>query len=124
MAPDTEQVPHSTTTFRVDVKLHEILVQKNGRPKSLIPTPQRPVTLPDPVFPSRPELANVPDPTEFPDKRSWPPNYIYRAMRGWLFPYLRSRLLPGDFHPIIAYLFTEWKCNLDCHYCWAFDNRV
>ncbi|HOQ47278.1 MAG TPA: radical SAM protein [Bryobacteraceae bacterium] len=33
-------------------------------------------------------------------------------------------MLPGDFHPIIAYLFTEWKCNLDCHYCWAFDNRV
>lgn len=26
--------------------------------------------------------------------------------------------------PIIAYLFTEYKCNLDCHYCWAFDNRV
>jgi MoaA/NifB/PqqE/SkfB family radical SAM enzyme len=24
----------------------------------------------------------------------------------------------------VAYLFTEWKCNLDCHYCWAFDNRV
>jgi MoaA/NifB/PqqE/SkfB family radical SAM enzyme len=45
-------------------------------------------------------------------------------MRGWLFPYIRSRALPGDFHPIIAYLFTEWKCNLDCHYCWAFDNKV
>jgi sulfatase maturation enzyme AslB (radical SAM superfamily) len=30
----------------------------------------------------------------------------------------------SDFHPIIAYLFTEWKCNLDCHYCWAFDNTV
>ena len=45
-------------------------------------------------------------------------------MRGWLFPYMRSRVMPGDFHPIIAYLFTEWKCNLDCHYCWAFDNRV
>src|SRR6266571_9231639 len=29
-----------------------------------------------------------------------------------------------SFHPIIAYLFTEWKCNLDCHYCWAFDNSV
>jgi len=27
-------------------------------------------------------------------------------------------------HPIIAYLFTEWKCSLDCHYCWSFDNRV
>jgi len=45
-------------------------------------------------------------------------------MRGWLFPYLKSRVLPGDFNQIIAYLFTEWKCNLDCHYCWAFDNRV
>jgi len=20
--------------------------------------------------------------------------------------------------------FTEWKCNLDCHYCWSYDNRV
>ena len=33
-----------------------------------------------------------------------------------MFPYFKSRLLRGDFHPIIAYLFTEWKCNLDCHY--------
>jgi len=49
---------------------------------------------------------------------------VRRALRGWLYPYLRSLLLPGDFHPIIAYLFTEWKCNLDCHYCWAFDNSV
>jgi hypothetical protein len=45
-------------------------------------------------------------------------------MRGWLFPYIKSRVLPHDFHPIISYLFTEWKCNLDCHYCWAFDNHV
>ena len=35
-----------------------------------------------------------------------------------------SRVKPGDFHPIISYLFAEWKCNLDCHYCWANDNRV
>ena len=45
-------------------------------------------------------------------------------MRGWAVPWIRSRVLPGDFHPIIAYLFNEWKCNLDCHYCWAFDNSV
>jgi len=37
---------------------------------------------------------------------------------------VKSRVLPGEFHPIIAYLFTEWKCNIDCHYCWAYDNRV
>jgi MoaA/NifB/PqqE/SkfB family radical SAM enzyme len=23
-----------------------------------------------------------------------------------------------------AYLFTEYKCNLDCHYCYSYDNRV
>jgi sulfatase maturation enzyme AslB (radical SAM superfamily) len=49
---------------------------------------------------------------------------IRRTMRGWLYTYLGSRVRPGDLHPIISYLFTEWKCNLDCHYCWAFDNRV
>ena len=37
-------------------------------------------------------------------------------MRGWGIPFLQSRVLPGDLHPIIAYLFTEYKCNLDCHY--------
>ena len=45
-------------------------------------------------------------------------------MQGWLFPYIRSRVAAGDFHPLIAYLFTEYKCNLDCQYCWALDNKV
>ena len=83
------------------------------------------------MFPLRPELLTEEEleadkhgsPTD-PYKRHWTGPLVYRAMRGWLFPYLKSRVLPGDFHPIIAYLFTEWKCNLDCHYCWAFDNRV
>ena len=33
-------------------------------------------------------------------------------------------MLPGDFHPIAAYLFAESKCNLDCWYCGAFNNKV
>ena len=37
-------------------------------------------------------------------KRHWPAPLVYRAMNGWLFPYFKSRLLPGQFHPIIAYL--------------------
>lgn len=85
--------------------------------------------LPEPVFPQHPQLLN--DPPGFgeqahvpPAHRHWTVPQIYRTMRGWLFPYVRSRVLPGDFHPIIAYLFTEYKCNLDCHYCWAYDNRV
>jgi MoaA/NifB/PqqE/SkfB family radical SAM enzyme len=88
-------------------------------------------SLPEPVFPLYPDkCGDVP-----PDPRSVPANgspyrtrvtpfMVRRAMRGWLYPYLRSRLTFGEFHPIIAYLFTEWKCNLQCHYCWAYDNRV
>ncbi len=57
-------------------------------------------------------------------KRKWTAPLVMRAVNGWLVPYVKSRVLPGDFHPVIAYLFTEWKCNLDCHYCWAFDNTV
>ena len=47
-----------------------------------------------------------------------------RAVRCWLWPYLRSRLHPNDFRPLLAYLFTEFKCNLDCHYCWAHSNKT
>ena len=85
--------------------------------------------MPEPVFPQYPEYLDDPsgspdEPHVPPAKRLWKAAHIYRAMRGWLFPYVKSRVLPGDFHPIIAYLFTEYKCNLDCHYCWAYDNRV
>ena len=108
--------------FRVDVQLHDLLVK--SQPKSLVPKPDAPQALPEPVYPQHPELVDVADPEVFPDKRQWTAPLVYRAMRGWLFPYIGSRIRPGDFHPIIAYLFTEWKCNLDCWYCWAFDNKV
>jgi MoaA/NifB/PqqE/SkfB family radical SAM enzyme len=90
------------------------------------------IALPDPVFPQYPEkLGNVPIPRRYTvqpggnpyrQRASWA--MVTRALRGWLYPYLRSRVLPGEFHPLIAYLFTEYKCNLDCHYCWAYDNRA
>ncbi len=120
----TEQTTHEPSPrFRVDVQLHDLLMNKE-RSTSLLPKPAEPLTLPEPVYPQHPELLDFPDPEVIPDKRKWTAPLVYRAMRGWLFPYIRSRTLPGDFHPIIAYLFTEWKCNLDCHYCWAFDNTV
>ncbi len=87
--------------------------------------------LPEPVFPRYPEkLGDIePDPKFLP--RNGNPYrtrvtvpMIARALRGWLVPYVGSRVKPGDFHPIISYLFTEWKCNLDCHYCWAYNNDV
>jgi MoaA/NifB/PqqE/SkfB family radical SAM enzyme len=90
-----------------------------------------PLSLPDPVFPLYADKMGDVDP---PAKYLPQPGHNYRtrvgreaiagAFRGWLYPYVKSQVLPGPFHPIIAYLFTEWKCNLDCHYCYSFDNRI
>src|SRR5581483_2984598 len=116
--------------FRVDVQLHDLLKRPADRRPTQASGASHAQRLPEPVFPRHPELLNqIPDllarkPGADPYRRRWTIPLIYRGMRGWLFPYIKSRVLPGDFHPIIAYLFTEWKCNLDCHYCWAFDNRV
>jgi MoaA/NifB/PqqE/SkfB family radical SAM enzyme len=115
--------------FRIDPQVRDSLM---GAAKSATSLPRKePLTLPEPLFPQHPDRVGDVDP----DPRSLPshgkpyrsritPFILRRAMRGWLYPYLRSRILPGDFHPIVAFLFTDYKCNLDCHYCWAFDNRV
>jgi hypothetical protein len=115
----------------VDVQLHELLTKPLPVPGASPPALASPQLLPEPVFPLHPELLTDKElPQDWhgasvhPYKRRWTAPLVLRAMRGWLFPYIKSRLLPGNFHPIICYLFTEWKCNLDCHYCWAFDNRV
>jgi MoaA/NifB/PqqE/SkfB family radical SAM enzyme len=115
--------------FRIDVSTHELLMGGAHRP--VLAPPKVPRTLPMPLFPQFPEkLGDVePDATYLPKggnpyRTRVTAQMILRALRGWLYPYVRSRVMPGEFHPIIAYLFTEWKCNLDCHYCWAFDNAV
>src|SRR5258708_13345817 len=114
----------SSPAFRLDVPLHNLLTQPASR--SILPTVINPEPLPDPVFPQQPELLGDDGlgPPMPPPKRHYNAEHIGRAFRGWAVPWLKSRVQTGDFHPIIAYLFTEWKCNLDCHYCWAFDNRV
>jgi len=122
----TVQTPKadSSSGFRLDVPLHNLLTQPGLR--TTVPPASEPEKLPSPVFPQYPELLgdDGEGPPMPPPKRHYSAEHITRAMRGWAVPWLKSRVLPGDFHPIIAYLFTEWKCNLDCHYCWAFDNRV
>jgi MoaA/NifB/PqqE/SkfB family radical SAM enzyme len=101
-----------------------------GRRAAPLAPQGEPLNLPDPVFPRFPEKQGdvEPDPKYLPGDGKYrtrvTPFIIRRALRGWLYPYIRSRVMPGDFHPMIAYLFTEWKCNLDCHYCWAFNNQV
>lgn len=46
-----------------------------------------------------------------------------RAFRRWVIPALCSRIYYKEFRPVLSYLFTEWKCNIDCHYCFQFDNN-
>ncbi len=108
--------------FRIDLNIHSQLMNSGSH------GPQAPVakgmTLPEPVYPRFPEKLSAPGPETPPEKRDWTISQAYRSMKGWLFPYIRSRVLPGEFHPIIAYLFVEYKCNLDCWYCWAYNNKV
>src|ERR1035438_7783715 len=130
-----EEAPHRGANGNKGVNGHRTAIVELpilGAPgPTRVPSTGAPLGLPAPVFPRHPEKCGDVEP----DPRLMPRNgntyrtsvtfpMVRRAMRGWLYPYVGSRVKPGDFHPIISYLFTEWKCNLDCHYCWAFDNRV
>src|ERR1035437_7568540 len=91
--------------FRIDVNVHSLLMN------SASDVPELPVdkgtSLPEPIYPRFPERLSDPGPETPPEKREWTLAQAYRSMRGWLFPYVRSRVRPGEFHPIIAYLFVE-----------------
>jgi len=108
----------SSRPFRVDIPLHDLL-QKDSVRTSVLPPLEEAKSLPEPVFPMNKRTTDM--------KRS---GFVYhanngtRAFRRWFIPYVQSRVMSDEFRPLLSYLFTEWKCNLDCHYCWAFDNRV
>lgn len=42
-----------------------------------------------------------------------------KAYRSWLLPYIKSRLHPDEFRPVLSFLFTDLDCNLDCPYCYS-----
>ncbi|HEX2710928.1 MAG TPA: radical SAM protein [Candidatus Acidoferrales bacterium] len=114
--------PPVPSKYRIDVAIHDLLMNSNARPPAAAEA--KGFTLPEPVFPQYPERLKDPGPATPPETRQWTRGEIYRKVRGWLFPYIRSRVMPGDFHPITSYLFLEYKCNLDCWYCWAYNNKV
>src|SRR5437762_9351501 len=118
------QTAEVDSKHRLDIPLHNLLT--SGVQRTKLRALEQPLGLPEPIFPQYPDLVGDvgPEPLSPPSKRPYTGGQIYKAMRGWMFPWVKSRVLPGDFQPIISYLFTEWKCNLDCHYCWAFDNRI
>ena len=112
----------SPTKFRIDVAMNDLLTKANPDPPA--PPTKNGLRLPLPPFPRFPDKLMDPGPAVPPERRKWTAGQVVRAMRGWLVPYLRSRVLPGEFHPITAYLFVEYKCNLDCWYCPSYDNTI
>ncbi|MGH9827458.1 MAG: radical SAM protein, partial [Blastocatellia bacterium] len=108
---------YTAPQVRVDVPLYNLLQKSSTRSK--LEVPDIPQTLPEPVFPQHASTKDL--------KRKgflYHSNNGIRAFQRWLVPYIKSRVLSDDFRPLLSYLFTEWKCNLDCYYCWAFDNSV
>ena len=112
-------VPHgepgaTPPPFRIAPQLHQILYKRPGRDK-LEPTED---VLPEPPYPQRPDAR------EMTHKEYLKLNGV-RMWKTWGAPYFRSRSLKNrhSLRPIIPYLFTDWKCNLDCHYCWSYDKQ-
>jgi hypothetical protein len=115
--------------FRLDVPLHDLLQKDPHPPLARVEhDPRTSLALPSPVIPQHPELLHESDAADISahqavletGKRHWPSSKVMKSMRGWMLPYFKSRILPGEFQPIIAYLFTEWKCNPEnVAYCYS-----
>jgi len=111
---DPEKV--AAPEYRVDVKLRDVLLNQ----PSMRPGSQEPGTeegLPEPIYPqySYPRWESE---RKFHNAKAW------RTWKSLGSPYFKHRIMPGQLQPLISYLFSEWKCNLDCHYCWSYDNSV
>ena len=80
--------------FRIDVNVHRLLMNSgsNGHELPL----DKGKSLPEPIYPRFPEKLSDPGPETPPEHRGWTLPQAYHKMKGWLFPYVRSRLLPGD----------------------------
>ncbi len=47
-----------------------------------------------------------------------------RALQRWVIPYINSRIHEDEFRPVLCYLYTDWQCNIDCHYCFQYNNDL
>ncbi len=127
MSPDPghpAQSPDPVAPLRLDAWVKHLERHAPAKPPTLLPPLRAPESLPDPPFPRRPDLLGDAVAGPIVQERHWTRDLVLRKMRGWLVPYVKSRVLPGQFHPIVAYLYTDWKCNVDCYYCPSWDSRV
>ena len=47
-----------------------------------------------------------------------------KAYWSFLHPVIKARLQPNSFRPVIAFLFTDLNCNLDCYYCYSRGKEI
>jgi MoaA/NifB/PqqE/SkfB family radical SAM enzyme len=121
--PETRQRPSGNqqeVPFRVDVQLHDLLMKPSERPAAMpaaVPAEREVLSLPAPVYP---QITREGEMTESEYHRL----NTKRAFACWGWPFAKSLVKQKELRPIIAYLFTEFKCNVDCHYCWSYNNDV
>src|SRR5207237_703878 len=119
MAPALQQENAPTSSapaFRIDQQLHQILYKPEPQ-RSILEVLPEPSVLPEPPYP----IHADPQPMT---KSEYQKLNAIRTWKTWGAPYFKSRWYRNDLRPIIPYLFTEVKCNLDCHYCWSYNNKV
>jgi MoaA/NifB/PqqE/SkfB family radical SAM enzyme len=109
---------HSGTNapaYRIDQKLHQILYKEPERVKFEVSPDDE--GLPEPLYPQHPDAVAM-------SEKEYGRMNAKRTWKTWGKPYFASRWHSKELRPIIPYLFTDWKCNYDCHYCWSYNNRV
>lgn len=112
--PQQTQKDSSPPPFRLQPELHDQL-----SPAAIelpVIQPSQGPTLPEPEYLSREERVMT--------EREYQWLNAGRVAKMWGLPFAKSLWHRGELRPIIAYLFTEYACNLDCHYCWSYDNSV
>jgi len=77
--------------FRIDVAIHDLLMNSTKTPPMPAEAWANP---PGARLSSIPDRLKDPGPETPPEKRKWGPKDVYRYSRGWLVPYVRSRVLP------------------------------
>lgn len=115
---DQRYCEETSSSHRLDKSLHEQLQDPGQARKPLKPN-GKPLSLPVPPYPQHPELLEK----EMSEREYNRLNRV-RAWKAWGIPYLQSRWHRKKLRPIVAYLFTEYGCNLDCHYCWSYNNKT
>ena len=79
--------------------------------------------LPEPAFPERPNCSPTERGRATASATGRRPRSLTLCAAG-PFPTSSRGSFPENSTRSSPISFTEFKCNLDCHYCWSYDNRV